>query len=175
MLLTLLLILAGVIALAALAVLGLVLVMRRPALAQRLMRFAIFRRVFAKVAQAGLKSARAKLEREAGPQAGAPMTDLEVMLAGQEGAEAAQAKQMIARMSPRQRQELSRMTMGADGLAGLMEAASADGSAEAVLEGLGRSERRRVQGMNGGNASREAQKRKQVAKRRQARKAGRRR
>ena len=99
-------------------------------------------------------------------------TDLEIVLAGESGAEAQAAKAMLARMNPRQRAEFSRRSLGADGLASLMETAATlegdDGSA------LGRADRRRAAGVAGASGGRSAQQRKAVAKRRAARKAGRR-
>jgi hypothetical protein len=101
------------------------------------------------------------------------MTDLELALVGQDGREAEQARAMLARMNPRQRAELSRRTLGADGLAAMMEtAATLDDDAVAAL---GRADRRRAGGLGtGAPASRTAQQRKAIAKRRSARKAKRR-
>lgn len=175
MLMTLLLILAGIACLAAIMVVALVLVMRRPSLVQRLMRYALFRRVFSRVAQAGMKAARSKAERESGGSL--PATDLELVLAGQDGPEAQQAKQMLAQLNPRQRRELSRMTMGDDGLSGLMEVAAAGGDlTDNAAEMLGRSERRRAAALTNGSGSRarSAQQEKAIAKRRAKKKAARR-
>lgn len=181
MLVTLLVTLAIVVVLSAVTIAFLAYAMRRPALAQRLMRLRLFRRMFARVAESGLKQMRDKAERErAASGAGAvPLTDLEVMIAGQSGDQAEQAKAMLARMSPRQRRELSQATLGADGISGLIDAAAAgvtDEDQQALVDGLGRSDRRRVQALSApARPGREAQKRKQVEKRRKARKAGRKR
>lgn len=171
MLTTLLIVALSVIALSALAVIGLVVVMRSPRLAARLMRFAFARKVMARVARAGLESARKKAAASGATKGAGPISDLEVVLADQSGPEAERAKALLAGMNPRQRQELSRMAMGADGLEGLM-AAGADGG-EAAMEMLGRSERRRAAGAATSSAPRAAQKSKAVAKRRKARKANR--
>jgi hypothetical protein len=153
--------LTTLVVIAALVVLGLALAgafalaVRRPALLARMMRVPVFRRVLARMA------------------AGARMTDLELALVGQDGREAEQARAMLARMNPRQRAELSRRTLGADGLAAMMEtAATLDDDAVAAL---GRADRRRAGGLGtGAPASRTAQQRKAIAKRRSARKAKRR-
>jgi hypothetical protein len=166
--------LTTLVVIAALVVLGLALAgafalaVRRPALLARMMRVPVFRRVLARMATSNLRRARTR----AGA-AGARMTDLELALVGQDGREAEQARAMLARMNPRQRAELSRRTLGADGLAAMMEtAATLDDDAVAAL---GRADRRRAGGLGtGAPASRTAQQRKAIAKRRSARKAKRR-
>ena len=85
--------------------------------------------------------------------------------------EAQAAKAMLARMNPRQRAEFSRRTLGADGLASLMETAATLDADDATL---GRADRRRAAAASAA-AGPSAQRRKAVAKRRAARKAGRRR
>ena len=161
-----LIVLAAVAAVGLLLAVGIAIVSRRPSLIARLARFAPARRLMVRATQAQIRRARRRGDVPAGA------TDLEVVLAGESGAEAQAAKAMLARMNPRQRAEFSRRTLGADGLASLMETA-------ATLEGddssaLGRADRRRADGVAGASGGRSAQQRKAVAKRRAARKAGRR-
>lgn len=168
MLLTILIAVGAAIAAGAAAWFGLAYVMRRPALARRLVKIPPFRWVMARMTAAGMKAARRKAERDGVIPTGRPVSDLEVALAVSDTDEARHARAMLARLSPAQRNELSRRTMGTDGLAGLMS----DGSA-AEAEALGRANRRRVAGTAAptGDPSRDAQRRKAVAKRRAQRKA----
>jgi hypothetical protein len=162
MLSTLLIVLAVVAAVGLLLAAGVAVVVRRPSLVTRLARFAVIRRLMVRVTQAQIRRARRRGDVPAGA------TDLEVVLAGETGAEAQAAKAMLARMNPRQRAEFSRRTLGADGLAALMETAATAGDDPA----LGRADRRRAAGAAGA-PGRAAQRRKAVAKRRAARKANR--
>ncbi len=163
MLSTLLIVLAVVAAVGLLLAAGVAVVVRRPSLVARLARFALVRRLMVRITQTQIRRARRRGDVPAGA------TDLEVMLAGERGAEAQAAKAMLARMNPRQRAEFSRRTLGADGLAALMEsAATIDGDDD----GPGRADRRRAAAAPAAPA-RSAQQRKAVAKRRAARKAGR--
>jgi len=162
MLSTLLIVLAVVAAVGLLLAVGAAIVVRRPALVARLARFAPVRRLMVRMTRAQIRRARRRGDVPAGA------TDLEVMLAGETGAEARAAQAMLARMNPRQRAELSRRTLGADGLAALMEsAATLDGPDAAP----GRADRRRAAGAAGAPSGASAQRRKAVAKRRAARKA----
>jgi hypothetical protein len=165
MLSTVLIVLAVIAAVGLVLAAGAAVVVRRPALVARLARFAPIRRLMARMTTGQIRRARRRGDVPAGT------TDLEVVLAGETGAEAQAAKAMIARMNPRQRAELSRRTLGADGLAALMEAAATTDGGDA---GPGRADRRRVAAVAGAPAPRSAQRRKAVAKRRAARKAGRR-
>lgn len=161
---TLLIVLIAVAAAGLLLAVGFAVVVRRPALVARLARFGPARRLMVRATHAQIRRARRRGDVPAGA------TDLEVMLAGENGAEARAAKAMLARMNPRQRAEFSRRTLGADGLAALMEtAATADGDATTA----GRGDRRRAAGVADAPAARSAQRRKAVAKRRAARKANR--
>lgn len=162
MLSTVLIVLAVVAAVALLVAAGVAVVARRPSLVTRLARFGPARRLMVRATRAQIRRARRRGDVPAGA------TDLEIVLAGETGAEARAAKAMLARMNPRQRAEFSRRALGADGLAALMErAATADGDDA----GPGRADRRRVAGAGGAPAARSAQRRKAVAKRRAARKA----
>jgi hypothetical protein len=152
--------------------LGLASAMRRPALARRLMRVAPLRWGMARMTRAGLRAARRRAERDGTLPAGRPVSDLELALVVSDTEEARRARAMMARLTPRQRAELSRRTMGADGLAGLMESAAATSAADA--DALGRADRRRASGVAAAGAGRQAQRRKAVARRRAARKAARR-
>ncbi|MGD9572411.1 MAG: hypothetical protein AB7V62_11030 [Thermoleophilia bacterium] len=167
MLITILIAAGAAIAVGAAAWFGLAYAMRRPPLARRLMRVPPFRWLMARMTASGMKAARRKAERDGVIPTGRPVSDLEVALAVSDTEEARHARAMLARLSPAQRNELSRRTMGADGLAGLMvDAPAADADA------LGRSDRRRVAGTAAaGNPSRDAQRRNAVAKRRAQRKA----
>ena len=165
MLSTLLIILAVVAGLAVLLAVGFAILVRRPALVTKLARFGPARRLMVRATQAQIRRARKRGDVPAGA------TDLEVVLAGESGAEAQAAKAMLARMNPRQRAEFSRRTLGADGLASLMETAATLDADDATL---GRADRRRADGVAGASGGRSAQQRKAVAKRRAARKAGRR-
>ena len=165
MLPTLLIVLAAVAAVGLLLAVGVAIVSRRPSLVARLARFAPARHLMVRATRAQIRRTRRRGDVPAGA------TDLEVVLAGESGAEAQAAKAMLARMNPRQRAEFSRRTLGAEGLAGLMEtAATLDGDDASAL---GRADRRRAAGVAGASAGRSAQQRKAVAKRRAARKAGR--
>jgi hypothetical protein len=164
MLSTLLIALAAVVAVGLLLAAGAAVVVRRPALVARLARFAPIRRLMVRMTTAQIRRARRRGDVPAGA------TDLEVMLAGETGAEAQAAKAMLARMNPRQRAEFSRRTLGADGLAALMESAATMDGGDG---GPGRADRRRAAGAAGAPAARSAQQRKAVARRRAARKAGR--
>ena len=164
MLQTLLIVLAVVAGVAVLLAVAFAIVARRPSLVAKLARFGPARRLMVRATQAQIRRARKRGDVPAGA------TDLEIVLAGETGAEAQAAKAMLARMNPRQRAELSRRTLGDDGLAGLMEAAATlDGDDASVL---GRADRRRAAGA-GDAPGRSAQQRKAVAKRRAARKANR--
>ena len=165
MLSTLLIILAVVAGLAVLLAVGFAILVRRPALVAKLARFGPARRLMVRATQAQIRRARKRGDVPAGA------TDLEVVLAGESGAEAQAAKAMLARMNPRQRAELSRRTMGADGLAGLMETAATTQEGDEAGT-AGRADRRRAAAL-AGSTGRSAQQRKAVAKRRAARKAGR--
>jgi hypothetical protein len=164
MLSTLLIIIAAVVGLAVLLAVGFAILVRRPALITKRARFGPARRLMVRATQAQIRRARKHGDVPAGA------TDLEVVLAGEMGAEAQAAKAMLARMSPRQRAELSRRTMGADGLAGLMETAATREGDDAGS--VGRADRRRAAAL-AGSAGPSAQQRKAVARRRAARKAGR--
>ncbi len=172
MLLTILLAVVLSVVVAAGAWFGLVWAMRRPALARRLMRVPPLRWAMARMTRAGLRAARRRGERDGTLPAGRPVSDLEVALAVSDTEEARRARAVMGRLSPRQRAELSRRTMGADGLAGLMESAAATSAVDA--DALGRADRRRVAGVAPADAGRRAQRRKAVARRRAARKAARR-
>lgn len=168
--------LAAVLVVAAALWLGLALVMRRPALARRLMRVPPLRFLMARMAAVGMRAARRRAERDGTIPPGRQVSDLEVALAASDGEEARRARAMLARMNPRERNALSRMTLGADGLAGLMRSDLPFPGDDAATEMLGRAGRRRQAGLAGsdrGEAARRAQKRKAVARRRAARKAGR--
>jgi hypothetical protein len=165
---------AGALVLAAGAWAGLVAAMRRPALAARLLRIRPLRALMARMAAAGVRASRRRARRDGTIAAGRPMSDLEAVLAFADTEEAAGARAMLARMSPRQRNELSRRTMGADGLGGLLAAGVAAGGEGSPL---GRAARRA--GATGAasparDAARAARKRKAVAKRRAARAGARR-
>jgi hypothetical protein len=164
MLWTLLITLAAIAGLAVLLAVGFAILVRRPALVTKLARFGPSRRLMVRATQAQIRRARKRGDVPAGA------TDLEVVLAGETGAEAQAAKAMLARMNPRQRAELSRRTMGAEGLAGLMETAATREGDDAGT--AGRADRRAAAAL-AGSAARSAQQRKAVAKRRAARKAGR--
>lgn len=152
---------------------ALVQAMRRPALARRMVRVPPLRWAMARMAATGMRAARRRAERDGTIPAGRPVSDLEVALSVADTDEARHARAMLARMSPRQRAELSRRTMGADGVAGLLESAAATAAVDA--EALGRADRRRVAGSAPAtDAGRQAQRRKAVARRRAARKAARR-
>lgn len=173
MLMPILLAVAAVLLLAGALWSGLAYAMRRPALARRLMRVRPARYLFARLAAAGVRSARRRAEREGTLPATRPVSDLEIALAASGTEEARQARAMLARMSPRQRNEISRRTLGADGLSGLLaDAAALDGA-----EMPGRAGRRRVAGAPGSagrDSARDVQRRRAVAKRRAARKRARR-
>jgi hypothetical protein len=176
MLVTILLALVIVLALAAGLWIGLAYAMRRPGLARRLLRIRPLRRVMGRMAAMGMRSARKKAARDGRIRAGRQVSDLEVALAAADTEQARQAKAMLARMSPRQRAEFSRRTMGADGLSGLLADAAALDAGDGT-EMLGRADRRRGAGLAGSpgqDAARAAQRRKAVAKRRAARKGARR-
>jgi hypothetical protein len=164
MLQTLLIVLAAVAAVGLLVAIGVAVLARRPSLVARLARFAPARRLMVRATQAQIRRARRRGDVPAGA------TDLEVVLAGESGAEAQAAKAMLARMNPRQRAEFSRRTLGADGLASLMETAATLDADDATP---GRADRRRAAAASAA-AGPSAQRRKAVAKRRAARKAGRR-
>lgn len=153
---------------------GLAFVMRRPALARRLMRVPPLRFLMARMAALGMRAARRRAEKDGTIPAGRHVSDLEVALAASDSAEARRARAMLARMNPRERNQLSRMTLGADGLAGLMNADLPAQGDDQAAEMLGRAGRRRqavVGGSEGREAQRQAQRRRAVAKRRAARKA----
>jgi hypothetical protein len=174
MLLTILLVIAAVLLLVAGLWFGLAYAMRKPALARRLMRVPPVRFLMAKMTKIGMRAARKRAERDGTIPKGRPVSDLELALAVSDTEEARQARAMLARLSPRQRNELSRRTMGADGLSGLLaEGAAAEGGAES----LGRTGRRQTAGVaasSGRESARAAQRRKAVAKRRASRKGSRR-
>jgi hypothetical protein len=164
MLQTLLIVLAALAGLAVLLAVGVAIVVRRPALVTRLARVTPIRRLMVRATRSQIRRARRRGDVPAGA------TDLEVVLAGETGAEAQAAKAMLARMNPRQRAELSRRTMGADGLASLMETAATRQGDDAGA--AGRADRRRAAAL-AGSAGRSPQQRKAVARRRAARKANR--
>lgn len=154
---------------------GLAFAMRRPTIARRMMRVPPLRWLMARVTRAGLRSARKKAQREGRLPTDRPVSDLEVALAASDTEEARRARAMLARMTPRQRAELSRRTMGADGLAGLMGDNPLMGLDDE--DALGRTGRRRGAGVAaspGRDTARAVQQRKAVAKRRAARKKSRR-
>jgi hypothetical protein len=134
-------------------------VVRRPALVARLARFAAVRRLMVWSMKGQIRRTR----KRGGLPGGT--TDLEIVLAGQTGAEAEAARAMLKRMSPRQRAEVSRRTLGADGLASLMETAATSGGDAPAQP---RAERRRAAGSSAARPTRQS---KAVAKRRAARKA----
>jgi hypothetical protein len=156
---TLLIVIAAVAGAGVLLAATLAVVVRRPALVARLARFAVVRRIMVWAMKGQIRRTR----KRGGLPGGT--TDLEIVLAGQTGAEAEAARAMLKRMSPRQRAEVSRRTLGGEGLTALMEtAATAGGDGPSP----GRAERRRT---TGSSAARTAGQRKAVAKRRAARKA----
>lgn len=164
MLSTVLIVLATVAAVGLLLAVGLAVLARRPPLVARLARVRPARSLMVRATRAQIRRARRRGDVPAGA------TDLEIMLAGEQGTEARAAKAMLARMNPRQRAEFSRRTLGADGLAALMETAA---TLEGDDAGPGRADRRRVAATGGATAGRSAQRRKAVARRRAARKANR--
>ncbi|HTI33113.1 MAG TPA: hypothetical protein VL422_05500 [Miltoncostaea sp.] len=165
MLSTVLIVLAAVALTALVVVVALAVIARRPGLVARLSRFGPFRALMVRMTMWQIRRARKRGDVPPGA------TDLEVMLAGQTGPEAEAAKAMLKRMNPRQRAEFSRRTLGGDGLASMMQTA---GTSDADDTALGRAGRRQAAAMAGASGGQRAQRRKAVAKRRAARKAGRR-
>lgn len=175
MLFTILIVLAVVVALVVGGAILFSYAMRRPRMAAWLMRNPVGRWLAMRLTRMGMKAARKRAAREAaagGRRSAVPMTDLEAMLAGQDGPEAERIKAMMASMNPRQRREFSRMTLGSDGMSGLMNGAAASASRDGK-ELLGRAERRRYgAAASPAERNRATQQSKAVARRR-ARKKGR--
>jgi hypothetical protein len=157
---------AGALVLTAGAWIGLVAAMRRPALVARLMRIRPLRALMTRVVTAGVRASRRKARRDGTIPQGRPVSDLEAVLALADTDEARRARAMLARLSPRQRNEFSRRTMGADGLAGLL-AAGGEGPH------LGRAARR-AGSTGAASPAHAARRRKAPAKRRAARTGARR-
>lgn len=141
----LLIVLAAVLGTVVLLAVALAVLSRRPALMTRLARLAPVRHLMVRATRWQIRRARKRGRVAAGT------TDLEVILAGQTGAEAEAARAMLKRMSPRQRAEFSRRTLGGDGLAALMDPGARGDDASAP----GRADRRRaVRSSKGGSGRR---------------------